>query len=292
MKFLILGSTGLLGQALIKEAQRRGLDYSGVARHNADINIDITNDADLAGCIKSMSPDVVINTCAIVNHQLCDTNVSLAYSTNARPSSILSALSQEYGFKYVYISTDGYFSGSADYAHTEDAPIVLFNEYARTKYAGECFSLTNPKSLVVRTNIVGFRGLKDQPTFVEWVINSLKNKEHMTLFDDYYTSSISVTQFSKALFDLILKDVRGIINLASSSVSSKKVFIEELAHQFGFSLDNTQIGSVRSLTSSPRAESLGLDVSKAENILGYKLPDLQSVIRQLKEDYQHVLSQN
>ena len=89
------------------------------------------------------------------------------------------------------------------------------------------------------------------------------------------------------MFDILEKDVSGIINLASAQVFSKKQFIEAVAEVFNFSLDNTSVGKVSSL-SSKRANSLGLDVSKAESILGYKLPTLQEVILQLKKDYQNV----
>ena len=75
--------------------------------------------------------------------------------------------------------------------------------------------------------------------------------------------------------------------MASSEVFSKKEFIEKLANEFNFSLKNTHVGSVSSL-SSKRADSLGLDVSLAESILGYNLPTLNDVIFQLKKEYENV----
>ena len=69
---------------------------------------------------------------------------------------------------------------------------------------------------------------------------------------------------------------------------TKKEFIESLAKTFGFSLENTNIGSVSFLATSKRADSLGLDVSKAESLLGYRLPALSDVIAQLKKEYDNV----
>lgn len=285
-KILLLGSTGLLGQALTKEAEKRGIQIIGVAHSNANFNLDITNDKELSSLIKEQNPDIVINACAIVNHKLCDEDTKMAYDVNARPSSILSNLADEIGFYYVFISTDGYYNGDKNKKHFTNDNIWLLNEYARTKYAGECFTLINKNALVVRTNIIGFRWRKNQPTFLEWVINSLKEQAEMTLFDDYFTSSITVAQFSKALYDLIKKKPNGIINLASSQVSTKKEFIEEVARELNFSLQNTKTGSVKNLSTSRRADSLGLDVSEAECILGYSLPNLKSVVAQIKEEYE------
>lgn len=287
-KILLLGSTGLLGQALIKEAKKRNLNIIGVAHSNADFNLDITNDKELCSLIKEQNPDIIINTCAIVNHKLCDEDTKLAYDVNARPSAILSNLADEMGFYYVFISTDGYYNGDKDKKHSVDDKIWLLNEYARTKYAGESLTLTNKNALVVRTNIIGFRGRENQPTFLEWVINSLKEQAEMTLFDDYYTSSITVAQFSKALFDLIEHKPSGILNLASSQVASKKEFIEEVAKELNFSLANAKTGSVKNLTTSRRADSLGLAVSETEKLLGYSLPNLKEVVAQIKEEYENL----
>ncbi|MBQ6516177.1 SDR family oxidoreductase [bacterium] len=283
MRYCVIGSTGLLGQALIKESKKRGLDIVGIARTDADFDIDITNDSELEQFLQKNRFDVVINTVAIVNHKICDDFPEKAYIVNARPSAILAELSKMLGFKYVYISTDGYFSGDKNKKHNENSPVEFFNEYARTKYCGERFALTNPNSLITRTNIVGFKGA-DVPTFFEWALNAVKNQDEMTLFDDYFTSSISVAQFSSALFDLINKNATGLYNVASSEVSSKKQFIEKMAEVFGLDLKNAKTGSVASLNSK-RADSLGLDVTKAESLLGYKLPDLKEVLTKLKEEY-------
>ena len=283
MRYCIIGSTGLLGQALIKEGRKRGLDVVGIARTNADFDIDVTNDTEIEQFLQKNKFDVVINTVAIVNHKICDDSPEKAYIVNARPSAVIAQLSKELNFKYVYISTDGYFSGNKDRKHNENAPVEFFNEYARTKYCGERFALTNPNSLVTRTNIVGFKGA-EIPTFFEWALNAVKNQDEITLFDDYFTSSISVAQFSCILFDLINKNASGLYNVASSEVSSKKQFIEKMSEIFGLELKNAKIGSVSSLNSK-RADSLGLDVSKAEKLLGYSLPTLKEVLLKLKEEY-------
>ena len=288
MKICILGSTGLLGQALVKEAKKRNFDVIGIARKNADINFDITDDEKLISFISNNKFDCVVNTCAYVSHDVCEKEPLKAYALNSRPSAILAMLAKNLSFKYVFISTDGYFSGDGRKKHDENSCLVFLNEYARTKYAGEAYTLTNSNALVVRTNIVGFRGEAERPTFVEWVIDNLKNEKEITLFDDYYTSSISVAQFASALFDILKLNPSGLINIASSEVSSKQEFISGLANEFGFSLKNTKIGSVKNISGSARADSLGLDVSKAENILGYALPGLNDVIKQLKLEYKDV----
>jgi dTDP-4-dehydrorhamnose reductase len=284
--FLILGSTGMLGQALMNTLKAEGHSVIGLARKNADICLDITDDALLLNTLATVRPKVIINTVAIVNLSICEQNPDQSYAYNARVSSILANYCASESIKYVYISTDHYFTNNKNSKHTEKAPVNLCNEYARTKYIGEQLSLTNPNALVLRTNIVGFRYNPDAPTFVEWAIKALEQQEKMTLFDDFYTSGLDVYSFSKALCILIAKDASGLFNLASSEVSNKHQFISHLAQRLGLSLDNTTIGSMAQTQSTvQRNNSLGLDVSKVEKVLNFSLPELSDVINNLATEY-------
>ena len=108
----------------------------------------------------------------------------------------------------------------------------------------------------------------------------------MTLFSDFYTSSIHTKQFASILVDVVTKNLRGVINLASSEVASKTVFVEQLAHKFGFSLDHTASGSLLAQESPiQRAHCLGLNVEQIEQKLGYRMPTLCEVLDSLYRDY-------
>ena len=281
-KTLIIGATGLLGQALMAEARNRNLSVLGVARSQADRDLDVSDPNALSTLIHDYQPDLVINAAAIVNLALCEQDPGLAYQINSRPAALLAELSRQTGFKNIQISTDHYYTGDADKRHREEDTVCLLNEYARSKFAAEGFALSRPSALVVRTNIVGHRQQKDQPTFAEWAINSLKNRAPLTLFNDVYSSSIHVAAFSKALFDLVEKDTSGLLNLAARSADSKQAFIEKLAEKLGIHLDWATVGSSSAMIPA-RAESMGLDVGKAEALLQYQLPDLDDTTQALAD---------
>ncbi|WP_027402558.1 SDR family oxidoreductase [Aphanizomenon flos-aquae] len=285
MKILVLGSTGMLGQALIKESLNRKFKVTGIAREKSDLCCDIANDKSLIEAITSISPDIIINTVAIVNLKICEEQPSLAYLINARPVAILSQMAHQKDIRLVQISTDHYYTGDQNYQHNENDPINLINEYARTKYIAEQFALVNPQSLVVRTNIVGFRHRINNPTFIEWVLDSLCKKSPMALFNDFFTSSIDVASFAKILFDVLEQKYSGVLNIANKEVFSKKIFIEAIANELGYSLENTKTSSMLDLGEIPRGESLGLNVSKVEQLLGYNLPTMDQVIRNLITTY-------
>ena len=281
MKMLILGSTGMLGMALYRQAKREKITVIGVARSAADRTIDVTNETALKSVIVTENPDIVVNTIAITSLDYCERNPSFAYLTNARPASIVAKICSEIDAGSIHISTDHYYTGDNRKRHTEKSPVTLVNEYARTKYAAEWFARTNEKSLIIRTNIVGFKNKSENPTFVEWCIRMLTESTPVTIFDDFYTSPIDVYRFSEILLDLIEEGTTGVLNVAGKDVSSKKEFILELADALNLDTSHTKTGSVHNMMGTKRAESLGLNIHKAERILGYKMPNRYDVINNL-----------
>jgi dTDP-4-dehydrorhamnose reductase len=281
----VLGSTGMLGQALCRVAGRRGLNVVGVARQGSTHCVDATNALALRQALDIIAPRLIINASAQTSLDACERDPGAAYMVNAHVVATLADYCTVKGLKLVQISTDHYFTGDADRLHSEESPVRLLNEYARSKYVGEAFANTCPDSLILRTNLVGFRAWPDRPTFVEWAISALASGERMTLFEDFYTSSLDVFSFSEALFDLIEQNAHGLLNLAARESTSKAHFLLKLAEALKLSSTHCRMGSVRAIAGVPRAESLGLDVSRAEALLGWSLPDPDAVIASLVEIY-------
>jgi len=277
MNVLLLGSTGLLGQAMARELGLRGHDVRGAARTSASLTLDITHDKDLIAALETIDPGLVVNCAAMVGLDECERDPVAAWRCNARPLSFIADWSTRENRPLIHISTDQYYSYGGDMPHDEQAPVNLLNEYARTKYAGEMLALTSPQSLVLRTSIVGIRGWRKRPTFAEWAIDVVEHDRPVTLFSDAYTSSIDVSSFTTAALNLFESGARGVFNLASREVYSKERFVRELARQMGARLRQAVAGSVNCLAVR-RASCLGLDVCKAEQRLGYALPGLAQVV--------------
>ena len=289
MKILLLGSNGMLGQSVSRYfATLDKFELYTAARTGADFNFDFTNFEMLEECFAGIRPDICINAAAIVSLDDCEKNVGVAYSVNAAICSNLADLCARYQTYYIQISTDHYYSGDGRRKHTEKDAIHLYNEYARTKYAGECFAGLYENALVLRTNIVGFRGDAKRPTFVEWALNTLHSKQKMRLFNDFFTSSISTILFVKILRDVIDARLTGLYNLASGTVSSKEEFILNLSQQVLNYVPKYDSVSVAEGLHTRRAESLGLDTSKIEQALGYSMPQLDEVVHSIAKEYKEL----
>ena len=276
----------MLGQTLLKTLQGNKYSVVTVSRNNSDYNIDLLVDSDkfIAIMIKE-KPEIIINSAAIIDLEYCETCPGEAYIINSRLPALIAQACKITKSYFVQISTDHYYFNDSNIAHAEDHELYLLNEYARTKYAGEIFALTHKNTLVARTNIVGFRNKKGIPTFVEWIIKSLKSNEIITGYEDYYTSSIDVKTFSTILLELIQMGITGIINIASSDIISKYEFIRSLAVLLGKE-EYIKKGSIKMMHGTIRANSLGLDTSKLKCLLKHnKMPSSKEVIINIFNQY-------
>jgi dTDP-4-dehydrorhamnose reductase len=278
MTMLVLGSTGLLGQALMACAASRGVRAVGAARAGADHALDATDASSIGGVVRAVAPDLVVNCVALTDLNECERDPAAAWLVNARFAGLVAAAAP--AARLVHVSTDHFYTGDGAAVHDEDAPVRLVNEYARSKYGAEGLALTHPDAVVVRTNVVGWRGWSGRPTFVEWAAGAIESGAAVSGFTDFHTSSIDARSLASAILDVAALRFRGVLNLASREVSSKFDFLCRLAVALGRGTGNIAAGSVRSLPVA-RAESAGLDVARAETLLGRRLPDLGEVVGNL-----------
>jgi dTDP-4-dehydrorhamnose reductase len=114
-------------------------------------------------------------------------------------------------------------------------------------------------------------GRKNTQTFSEWVVNTIKFRKPLTLFNDAFHSPISVNDLAKVLFEMIDRRAYGLVNVAAHDVISKADFIRGVASGLDIELDWAYEGSITQLA-VPRADSAGLDVTYAEQLVGHALP--------------------
>lgn len=275
MNVLVLGATGLLGREVLVTLNARGFRALGAARSGTDLKVDITNQMALFRLLTRVDVDAVINCAACVDLAACEADQDMAYRVNGQPAGVLAAWSLQTGGRYIHISTDHFFDGDLPMRHDEIALPSLVNAYAASKFAGECMAREAINSLILRTNICGAsRG------FGKWVLDSLLDGAPMSLFTDYYTSTMHVRQCAEAIADLVKSKATGVLNIASRDVSSKAEFVLAVAEAMDVEPGHITSSSVAGL-SPRRARSCGLDVRLAESVLGRPMPTLAETAAQL-----------
>ena len=277
---IVIGSTGMLGRSFVNVLKDKNIDVICLSRNNSDYNINLLNENHLYNVISKIKADLVINCAAIVSIDFCESNPILARKVNAEAIKILTRACCKNHAKFIQISTDHYYENDTRKLHNELDKLIIVNQYAKSKRLGEIYSREYENSLIIRTNVTGIRGDKENLTFFEWLYNSFINQSPISLFTDFYTSTIDTETLAKYVINLVLQDCTGFFNIASAECLSKKEFALIIAKKMCIDISWVNDSSVAKLKPR-RANSLGLDCTKAESLIGIKMPSADAVATNL-----------
>lgn len=129
---LIFGARGRLGAAL---ARTYAADWNV---HALDRTAgDLSDPAAAAALVQAQQPAIVINSAALTNVDVCETERDLARTVNADAAGALARACTDLGARLIQISTDYVFSGQAKEPYAEDAHPDPISWYGETKRQGE-----------------------------------------------------------------------------------------------------------------------------------------------------------
>lgn len=207
----------------------------------------------------NIKPDVIIHCAAYTDVDGCQNAPRKASEVNTYGTFILS---EAWGGKIIYISTDYIFDGR-DGPYTEEAVPSPISIYGWSKLGGELVLRNRPNSLIVRTTVL-FDDYSQN--FVTSVIKRLLSGEAVTAPDSLYGSPTYVPHLAKGILAAV--HLTGIINVAGNRVMSRLKFAQMIAEIVG--RGTAQDGPI--IGAAPRPLNAGLDVGKAQ-LLGLPIYD-------------------
>ncbi len=150
MKVLLLGKHGQVGRELLRTLPRLG---SLTALDLPDV--DFSRPDTLAGVVRGMRPDVVVNAAAYTAVDRAETEPELARLINAAAVAALAAAAAELDAVFVHYSTDYVFDGQKAGCYTETDEPAPVSIYGASKLAGDrAVAAAGGRHLVLRTSWV------------------------------------------------------------------------------------------------------------------------------------------
>ena len=293
-KILITGGSGLLGANL---AIRLCKSYKVLILLNKkNINIPLTISAStkvsLETTFSSFKPDLVINTVALTNIEVCEEQPALASKINVDFLKLLIKASKKFSGKIIHISTDHLFDGNTTFVNEKNILYPL-NQYAITKVKAEEFLQNEmPEALILRTNFFGW-GPVYRKSFSDQIINSVNNKKKIYLFKDAFFNPISLRNLSNMIVNLIENEANGVFHLAANDRVSKHQFGKLLCSYFKLNqkyIIETSIKDKKELVKRPLDTSL--DNKKIRSLLNYDCGTVLDNISHLSLDIKDGLKDN
>ncbi len=281
MKILITGSNGLLGQKLLHKlriddaveliATSKGKNRVSVKDGYTFHALDITNQVAVEKLIEAQKPDVVINTAAMTNVDLCEDEKKACDKLNVHAVSYLADACLEINAHLIHISTDFIFDGENGPYREEDTPNPL-SYYGLSKLKSEQLLYAHKvKWSILRTIIVfGVGENLSKGNIVLWAKGALEKAEPLNIIDDQFRAPTLAEDLGDACILAAKKKAYGIFNASGKDIMSIYEIVERIAKYYGNTTENLNKISTATLNQKAgRPPRTGFILDKAKEVLGY-----------------------
>lgn len=219
-RLLVIGGASLLGQYVLSEAHRRGLEPWVTVRRNGlkgetVLPADLRDPDSLNQAFEASRPDLVVLCAALTGVDYCEEHPQEADLVNAQGPRAVARLCQAHGASLVHVSTDYVFDGAAG-PYDEAAEPRPLGVYGESKRAGEVGVLEGfPDAAVVRAcALFGWNHAREKANSVTWILNRVHQGETVPLFTDQRVSPSYAADAAAAILDIGAMGGKGVFHVA------------------------------------------------------------------------------
>jgi dTDP-4-dehydrorhamnose reductase len=243
MKILILGASGMLGNAMMRVMAEAGEhDVWGTARAGAVkrhfsaqlgerilAGVDVENADALARVFAEVRPELVVNCIGLVKQLAEADDPLMAVPINTLLPHRLARLCDLIGARLVHVSTDCVFNGTKG-CYTESDPSDAEDLYGKSKFLGE---VAYPHTITLRTSIIGHE-LASAHGLVGWF---LEQEGRVKGYRRAIFSGLPTVELSRVVRDVVLPrpTLSGLYHVAAAPIA-KFDLLELIAAAYGKSI--------------------------------------------------------
>ena len=277
MKIAIVGASGQLGFEIAEllEGKVKGPKQIHAAYKDAEVipiihgQCDIADEDSVAKTFDGAGFDLIINCAAMTDVDACETQKDRAQAANVDGPKNLACAAARSGAKFVHVSTDYVFSGTAHELYNEDDATQPLTEYGLSKLRGEIAVAENcAKHFIVRTAwLYGRRG----KNFVRTILFVAKERGAVKVVDDQVGSPTYALDLACAILNLAATDKFGTYHCTNSGTCSWFEFAKEFLEMSGLKDTASPCTTDEFPRPARRPAFSGLSTQKIESALGYKM---------------------
>lgn len=282
MKLLVLGASGMLGNAMIRVLSEKpdwqvyGTIRSNDAAHffSPEIGerlisgVDVEHHDVMVDLFAHIQPGVVVNCIGLIK-QLADAGDPLqAIPVNSLLPHRIARLCALAGARLVHMSTDCIFSGKkGNYLETD--PSDADDLYGKSKFLGE---VDYPNAITLRTSVIGHE-LQSAHELVGWF---LSQQGHCNGFTRAIFSGLPTVALAQLVRDIVIprSDLSGVYHVASAPIS-KFDLLKLVADVYGKTIEITP--------SEKLVIDRSLNADRFREATGYQAPSWPELIRLMYE---------
>lgn len=260
MRVLIIGGTGLLGKALVREW---GSDEV-VAMGSHDV--DVRDAAAVMRIVEGVHPDWVVLAAAYTDVDGCESNQELAFAVNRDGAANVAQAARRSGAKLLFLSSDYVFDGKKASPYEADDRRNPQSVYGRSKAEAETSLLgIVPGVCIVRTSwVFGIGGR----CFPDTILRLGESRPSLDVVNDQRGCPTYTVDLARAIIQLCHKNAGGIVHVTNAGNCSWYEFAKEIIIRAGL---NTEVKPVRTEQMPRPAQRPAYSVLSGASLHGYHM---------------------
>ena len=244
MKVLILGATGLLGKALVREWS--GDEVLGMGSQD----VDIRDAARVQQVVRHSSPEWIVLAAAYTDVDGCESHRDLAFAVNRDGAVNVAQAARQCGARLIFLSSDYVFDGQKTSPYEVDDRRNPQSVYGRSKAEAETKLLeTVPDCSIARTSWVFGVGGK---CFPDTILRLATNRSTLDVVNDQRGCPTYTVDLARAIIQLCRNDARGIVHVTNSGDCSWFEFAQAILTRAGFTTEVRPASSQQMARPAPR----------------------------------------
>ncbi len=275
MKAVVLGASGLLGKALMREWTRD--EVVGLSSRDVDIR-----DADqVQGVLHKARPDWVVLAAAYTNVDECEHHPELALAVNRDGAVNVAQAAKRIGAELLFISSDYVFDGKKTSPYEAGDTRNPQSVYGRSKAEAEVRVLELlPECCIVRTSWLFGNGGK---CFPDTILKLAATRPALDVVDDQRGCPTYSVDLSRAVIGLCRNHASGIVHVTNAGDCSWFEFAREIVKGAELRTEVRPVSSQQMARPAPRPAYSVLS-PKSLQTYGIKVPAWQDALERYLQE--------
>jgi len=269
MRVTILGATGLLGKALMREWKD---EVTGFGSADGDIR-----DAEqVLHLVQRTRPDWIVLAAAYTDVDGCETNRNLAFNVNCQGAVNVAQAAKQYGARLLFLSTDYVFDGTKTTPYATDDLRSPRSVYGQSKAEAEVqLGQILPQCCIVRTSWLFGTGGK---CFPDTILKLAATRQQLEVVGDQRGSPTYSVDLARALIQLCHEEASGVVHVTNRGECSWYDFAREIIARAGLGTVVRQTTSDKFVRAAERPQYSVLSPESLQQ-RGVEMPTWQDALQ-------------
>ncbi len=270
MKVMILGASGLLGRALMREwSEDEVVGLSSRA-------VDIRDAAKVREVVETMRPEWIVLAAAYTDVDGCESHRDRAFAVNRDGAVHVAEAAKLVGAKLLFLSSDYVFDGKKTSPYEASDPRNPQSVYGRTKAEAEVRLLeVLPECCVARTSWLFGMGGK---CFPETILKLASSRPALDVVNDQRGCPTYSVDLARGIIQLCRKGASGVVHATNTGDCSWFEFAREIVSAAGLTTEVRPVSTQQMARPAPRPAYSVLSAASM-NQWGIVLPPWQDALR-------------